>query len=384
MEPKTDKKVQIQNKFYDMKAARISKDMFEFDKTRWRMGVLPYRLLMMISQSVCEQGENNLFPILEYSIDTIFKYLGLSEKDGRRYDKLADACAEFREKGLDLRIVKSNGAIRWVGISFITKYEFASDHPSVSFTVNDEARKFLVNLQQYAKMKPQFYLKLSTEYQNWFYPYLKMKCGKLPQWEEEIETLKYMLYLDKSPAYTTDQHANKNFFTRVLGIRKPKGKANDNQPWEFLTDSKGNFTGTLAGICANTDINVTAYPVMVKGKYTRIHFDLSKKSKCITKHELEEQYKNILATADNDMTRTSVYRKPAKKAPPKTIKDLFSSVPVMEMREDPTPENMPKRIIRKEELKKMVAPGQTINDVTANYIKLGKWRKLPNGDFEVI
>ena len=360
-----DKDVTEVERFNVAKPARISQDLFEFEKCRWRMGVLPTRLLMMVSQQVSKEpaGQDDLFP-LEFPLETVFKYLGLTD-DNARYTKLAAACEEFLKNGLSVKTTTKRGATRWVGITFINKYEFSTDYPALRLKVNPDARQFLCNLHQYALLQPKNYLKLSTEYQNWFYPYLKMR-HLIGSWEVQIDDLLFMLYLDKTPTYTTAQNANTKFFERVLGITKPKGwKYNapkevkvkkerktekdkkeeetlvvqqPNKPWEYARNDKDEFVGTLYTISAETDINVTAFPIMKKGKYVAIHFDVSLKPTKLTKMEEEQQHKKATEHDIQDMGKPE--RKGRSKAKkPQTMeavmKDLFTSTPLL--KESPNP-----------------------------------------------
>lgn len=409
-----DKDVTEVERFNVAKPARISQDLFEFEKCRWRMGVLPARLLMMVSQQVSKEPaeQDDLFP-LEFSLDTVFKYLGLTD-DNARYAKLASACDEFLKNGLSVKTTTKRGATRWVGITFINKYEFSTDYPALRLKVNPDARQFLCNLHQYALLQPKHYLKLSTEYQNWFYPYLKMR-HLLGSWEVLIEDLLFMLYLEKSPAYTTDKNANRNFFERVLGITKPKDwkynapkevkvkkerKADKdkkeeetlvvqqpNKPWEYARNDRGEFIGTLYTISKETDINVTAFPIKKKGKYVAIHFEVGLKPTKLTKMEEEQQHKKATANDIQDMGKPE--RKGRSKAKqPQTMdavmKDLFNSTPLLKPSPNPmaiTPDipvannEIPAETVREVATARGMAPEQLAKQM--GYVKLdnGNYKK---------
>lgn len=330
-----DKNINSVDQFKDLKPARISKSLYEFERTRWKMGVHATRLLLMVSQTVSksEPSETDLYP-LEYPLDIVFKYLGL-ESTNKRYDVLAEALEEVMSKPLCIKTTTKRGATRWVGVAFLSKYEFATDYPSLRIKVCDDAREFLCQLHQYALVQPKYYLKLSTDYQNWFYPYLKLR-KMLGSWEVEIKDLLFMLYLEKTPSYTTDQKANSNFFKYVIGIEKPKGwkynKSGKNKPWDYIRDKNGEFTGTISTITRETDINVSAFPIMEKGKYTKLHFDISVKSVKLSKQEKEQIHTKALNEADNDMGKPTRYGRTKKI---QTVKDLFSSVPII--KEEPNP-----------------------------------------------
>lgn len=316
--------------FNDNKPARISRELYELEKARWRMGVLPTRLLMMVSQSIGDSNDTDeLFP-LEFPLHSVFKYLNI-EKNNNKYEELANACAEFRKGGLDLKTLTKTGRNRWIGISFIGAYEFTEGYPSLKIEVNPKAKQFFCNLKQYALSQPKFYLRLKTEYQNWFYPYLKMRY-LLGSWEVEIKDLIFMLYLENSASYTTDKNANRNIFERIIGIKKPKewkyNKNGKNTSWEYLRDKNGEFSGTLAAITRETDINVSAYPILERGKYTSIHFEISLKSITRSNKVKHQSNDNVL----EDMGKPTRYGRTKKL---QTVKDLFSSVPLI--KEEPNP-----------------------------------------------
>lgn len=367
-------------KFNDLRPARVSRELYEFDKIRFKMDVMPYRLLMMVSQVVAKEGELDFGTIHEWPLSVVFKYLNI-ENSGQRYDILFKACEEFVKSGLSIVHEKKNGAKRYVGISFIKKYEFAEDYPCLRITVNEEARQFLSQLRQYAQLSPKYYLKLSTEYQNWFYPYLKIATPQ-GRWVTSIEDLKTALSLDKTPSYTTNKNANEKFFSRVLGIQKPKGKLKPNQEWEYTRDEKtGMFTGTLAGITANTDINVTATPIKTGRQYTHVSFNLSFKTKVLTAYEQDKLHKQATQHDIQDMGKpTNKTRGNNKK--PQTLKDLFSSTPVMEYKkcEDvPVPTEQAKTIIPAQTMREMAKLQNTRPDILAK--KLG-YTKREDGDWE--
>lgn len=85
------------------KAARISTDIFVYGQTRWRMGVRPFRLLMMVCQTLSsEQGQIPLFPEYVFPLDKVFKYLGL-ENTNQRFDLLAEDLKEFLSSCVEKR-----------------------------------------------------------------------------------------------------------------------------------------------------------------------------------------------------------------------------------------------------------------------------------------
>lgn len=272
-----DKK--IIEKFNPNKPARISSELYEFERWRLQLDVYPMRLLFMISQAVGKEMSSELFP-LEFKTDQVMEYLNLTGT-GRKFELLADALKEFRSNaGLDMIVKDAKGRNKAVGISFITDYQ-ATEHGTLQFHLNPKARNLLVNLQQYTQIQPKYYLKLNTEYQNWFYPYLKMRaeCG---EWVASIPELIHALRLDELPLYQLSS-ANARFLQNVLGIEKPKGWKYDpsgaNKTWEYTRNKNGEYKGTLYTISKETDIMVTAYPKKDGRQYTSVVFVISYKKK---------------------------------------------------------------------------------------------------------
>lgn len=276
--------------FKDYKPVRVSQELYEANKCRWRLSVPAYRLLFALAQSL-DYTQKDLFPELGFETEAIFKYLGL-DNNGRRYEKLNEALEEVRREGLQIVTHKKNGAIKYSGYSWITSYEFATDDKLVHVRINEDVKPFLLDLKRYASIQPKHYLKLSTEYQNWFYPYFK-NVVKLGKWRVSIEDLKQALYLENTASYDPkhNKNANEKFLTYVIGIQISAKAKKENQAatasrrkakpieWDYTKDKEGNLTGTLAGITMNTDINVTASVEKTGRSYTHIVFFLSEKQR---------------------------------------------------------------------------------------------------------
>ena len=247
------------------KAAHISTEIFVYGRTRWRMKVRPFRLLMMVCQAISsEKGQLPIFPEFEFPLEKVFTYLGLEKTKGR-YDLLAEDLREFLSSCVEIKSYTKRGAQRWLGTSFITWYLLDEEKSVLHIQINEKAREYLFGMKRWCSMQPKFYLRLSTEYQNWFYTFLRKELNFKPKITVEISVLKEMLYLDKTPSYNTTKNpnANDNFFKRVIGIRKPKdwkyNPKGKNDPWEYTKDSNGEYIGALAGITKHTDMNVPAY-----------------------------------------------------------------------------------------------------------------------------
>lgn len=319
-------------KFDPTKVVRISQDLYDVSTCRWRMSTYGYRLLFALAQTVEYAGEE-LFPEVGFDKQVIFKYLGLANTE-RKYELLDKILNEVLDKSLHIVRTKKSGARVWMGYSWITTYRFSEDEKYINIRLNGDVKPFLINLKQYAAIQPKYYLKLSTEYQNWFYPYLK-NVVKLGKWTVPINDLKFALYLESTPTYDPKQNKNatEKFLEKVIGItisqkakeenRLSKAQKRPQKPiaWDYTTDKSGKFTGTLAGITANTDINVTASVIKTGRSYTHIVFFLSEKAKCTS----QQRKKQI--EADNQQHIEDDFGKPQQRKTRKgvqTMQDLFS------------------------------------------------------------
>lgn len=290
------------NTFKDYKPVRISQELYAFEKYRFKLSVHGYRLLYAIAQSL-DYHQKELFPEYGFDIQAIFKYLAI-ENSGRRYEFLKEALDNISDNWLTYKTIKKNGGIRWDGIAWITRYSFATDEALLSIRINEDVKPFLLNLKQYALIRPKDYLSLTTEYQNWFYPYLK-NVVKLGRWRASIEDLKHALFLEKTSSYDPKQNKNaiSYFLDRVIGIQLSEKAKLENQSakaakrnarlieWDFVKDKDGKETGTLYGITSGTDLNVTASVEKTGRSYTHIIFFVSektKKAKAI--QEIEEDF----------------------------------------------------------------------------------------------
>lgn len=287
--------------FRDYKPVRVSQELYEVGKVRFKMGVFGYRLLYAIAQSM-DYNQKDLFPEYGFDIQAIFKYLKI-ENSGQKYDILNTALRDISENILNIKTYKKNGAIRWDGMAWITSYSFATDENLLNIQVNEKVKPFLLNLKQYALIRPKDYLNLTTEYQNWFYPYLK-NVTKLGKWRVSIEDLKNALFLDKTDSYNPQKNKNaiSYFLDRVIGITISQKAKLENQTatrakrkpkpieWDYTKDKDGNFTGTLFGITSGTDINVTASVEKTGRSYTHIVFFLSQKKKQALNVDVETDF----------------------------------------------------------------------------------------------
>ena len=281
--------------------AKVSEELFNPKKWLWKMEVHPYRLLMMLSQTVDKDNENMFFgAVHEWPLETIFKYLGI-ESSNKRYDVMYAACKDLASTCFsDVQELRERGAKRYVGITIIQKFEFCTDRSWLRIKINPDATKILSKLRRYALIQPRFYLKLDTMVQNTLYPYLKLQAPMHPQWTISLQELKEILGVSQTPSYNQGVNANTKFLNKVLGLERPKGKLPKGTPWDFTRNDKGEYIGNLISINAHKDLAVTASPVKTGRSYTHITFYLALRKKLITKKELMQQTKKNL-NVDADM-----------------------------------------------------------------------------------
>ena len=326
------------------KVAKISTDLFLYGKTRWRMGVRPFRLLCMVAQTLSSEkespGQLSLFKTeYTYSPAKVFEYLGL-ENTNQRYELLISDMLELMETVIQYKTVSKRGAIRWKGINLLSYCDIDEETGRIVVQINESARGYLVGMNRWCALQPKYYLKLSTEYQNWFYVFLKKEAGVQPSITVEIDTLKEMLCIDNLKYYDPEQtkNANENFFGKVLGIKKPKGwkykPQGKNEPWGYTRDKDGEVFGTLGIITKETDINVSAFPIKEGRTYTKVRFDISRKKATLSKVEQEQLHKKLTAFDLDDMGKPE--RKGRSKAKkPQSMADMFGSVPVLDEHKNP-------------------------------------------------
>lgn len=299
-------------KFNENGIIKVSQELYQVGKMRWKLSTYGYRLLYAIAQATGQDDSPLLFPEIVFEKKEIVKWLGLeSNKDWN--NELMRTLEEVRKEGLQTAIRKPNGKMLWCGFSWFTSWQIEEDTNRLSVRLNDDVRPFLRNLKQYAQLQPKHYLRLSTEYQNWFYPYFK-NVEKLGKWIVNIEDLKQALYLENTSSYDPLQNKNatENFLKRVIGIKVSKAAKEENQlakaqkrkprliDWDYTSD-KGKPCGTLWAITNFTDINVTASVEKEGRSYKYIHFTLSQKGKTKKDKELAKTIQSAQKHIDNDM-----------------------------------------------------------------------------------
>ena len=330
------------------KVAKISTDLFLYGKTRWRMSVRPFRLLCMVAQTLSSEKESpnqlSLFKTeYTYSPAKVFEYLGL-ESTNQRYELLISDMLELMETVIQYKTVSKRGAIRWKGINLLSYCDIDEETGRIVVQINENARSYLVGMNRWCALQPKYYLKLSTEYQNWFYVFLKKEAGVQPSITVDIDTLKEMLCIDEKKSYNPEQNknANENFFKRVLGIERPKGwkykQQGKNEPWDYTREPKTKeIVGTLGIITKETDINVSAFPIKEGRTYTKVRFDISRKKATLSKVEQDKLHEKLNQFNIDDMGKPE--RKGRSKAKkPQTMAELFGSIPLVDEHKNPMAE----------------------------------------------
>lgn len=326
------------------KVAKLSTDLFLYGKTRWRMSVRPFRLLCMVAQTLSSEKEPptqlSLFKTeYTYSLPKVFEYLGL-EGTNQRYELLISDMKELMGTVIEYKTFSKRGAIRWKAINLLSYCDMDEETGRIVVQLNDKAKGYLVGMKRWCALQPKYYLKLSTEYQNWFYAFLRKEAGVQPSITVDIDILKEMLCIDSLKYYDPEQNknANEKFFSKVLGIEKPKEwkykQQGKNEPWDYTSDKDGEIFGTLGVITKETDINVSAYPIKEGRSYTKVRFDISRKKSTLSKVEKEKLHEKLNQFNLDDMGKPE--RKGRSKVKkPQTIADLFGSTPLVDEHRNP-------------------------------------------------
>lgn len=335
--------------------ARISSQLFTYGQFRWKMAVRPFRLLMMVTQTLAMEKKPmpSLFPEYIYPLNKVFEYMGITN-NGKRYELLANDVKELMSTVIEHKETSKRGKFKWVGKTLISLCEVDSDTSSLRIKINEDSRNYLVGMNRWSEIQPRFYLKLSTEYQNWFYAYFKKEMYLAKNTTKpiklivDIDLLKEMLYLSDSKSYNQAKNANEKFFNKVLGIEKPKEwkynseNESENTPWNYYQE-RGKTTGTLYTISTSTDINACAYPIKDGKSYTKICFIINYK-KAFLSRNCEKEYEYYMKKHEiKDMGKPAKRgRKQNKETGPQSMQDLFNSMHVISDMENPLyDENLP-------------------------------------------
>lgn len=270
-------------KYAPEKSVRLHNDLFDITKCISRMDkVHAVKMLFALAQAV--QG-NDLehFPQIIFPIDIAFEYLGIKASN-KRFEYLKETLDTILDNSLKIVEYDNYGnPIAWKGISWVSSYYFGKASREVVIDMNPMAEKYLLQLSQYASIKPKSYVALTTAYQCWLYPYLK-NVYKLGVWEVSIADLKKLLSAEDKSSYTDLETGTNKFLKRVIGITISSKAKEENKlskkerrkpkyvPWDFTKDSKGNYTGSLYHINSKTELKVSACAIKTGRLYTRVVF----------------------------------------------------------------------------------------------------------------
>lgn len=316
--------------------ARISSELFNYGQYRWKMNVRPFRLLMMVTQTLAmeKQQSSLLFPEYVFPINKVFEYMGIANNN-KRYDLLATDIKELMSTVIEKKEKSKKGKFKWIGKTLISMCRIDSEDSSLRIKINEESRDYLVGMKRWAELEPRIYLKLNTSYQNWFYAYFKKELfivlgtSKTLKMTVKIDILKEILFLDDVKTYDPEhnKNANEKFFNKVIGIKKPKTwKYNsaaelDNEPWDYYTEDN-KPTGTLYNITASTDINVTAFPIKEGKAYAKICFIVGHKKAFLTKEKTFKTEQSSKKSTASNVSKTTRRKRSA--SSPEMMKDLFN------------------------------------------------------------
>ena len=324
--------------------ARISSQLFNYGQYRWKMNVRPFRLLMMVTQTLAMEKQQTplLFPEYVFPVNKVFEYMGISNNN-KRYDLLAGDIKELMSTVIERKEKSKKGKFKWIGKTLISMCKIDSEDSSLRIKINEESRDYLVGMKRWSEIQPRIYLKLTTAYQNWFYAFFKKELYLIQNSNRKIKitvqinTLKEMLYLDEVKTYNENKNANEKFFNKVLGIKKPKSwKYNsenelDNESWDYYEEDD-KPTGTLYTITASTDINVTAFPVKEGKAYAKVCFVVSNKKAFVTKDKNRKSDVTNKKATDEIIIPTKRKRSAASS---QTMRSLFQDTLFLESCENP-------------------------------------------------
>lgn len=306
-------------KFDDSNVARVSKELYDITKTKWNLSTFGYRALFAIMQCI---DKNTWYNDVYITQTAMFKYLGL-QNTNQRYEIMANALNEIRSQGITLRddITKT-----WEGFGWITRWTFTEGKEFIRIDIEPKAKEYLFELKQYVPIQAKRYLGLNNEYQNWFYPLLKLRVNgqttHFVRWEMDIEYISTALQLEKQKpragskvsAYSKkNKDRITNILKSVIGIQiseaaqteNRKAKAEKRAPkeimWDHTTSRDGKPNGTLYTISEETDITVRACAVKVGRSYSKIIFHIGLKEETQSSTKRKQEHEIIIHAADQDM-----------------------------------------------------------------------------------
>ena len=382
------KKKENGTKFDPNAPVRVSSRLYDLDKCRWKMSTHGYRMLFALAQGL---RDGDLFHEVSFRKEELFRYLGLTTTN-RRHEVLADTLKEVRQSGLDtVSVNPKTGKRTWIGMSWITDYQFSEDAGAVNIRMNETAVPYLSELKQYATIQPKTYLRLSTDYQNWLYPLLKMRCG-LGRWEMSIDNIVESLNLLEIDSYNKlkCKNAIMNILRNVIGIEasqafkdeqkaaKAEKRASKPVAWDYVKNKEGKPSGTLWTIASETDIQVWAYPIKEGRSYSKVVFLIKEKIACMSAAHKEKLYQAAVHSAELDMGG-STYRKPVRMVEEPELIQLEGTIGV-ELCKNPLEEAMSLTVDHAfYETEYLIRAAGEAGLSLEQYAKAGRFVKHPNG-----
>jgi len=244
------------------RTALISNELIEVH--RYNLGLNAQKLLIGLAQSI--DHTIDLFPEMQVDIHGLWEYLGITHREDR-YTLVRDALFEITKNPLQIVVSEKKwSSIPWMSV----KYD-ESESRYVRIKFHEDAKPYLLKLNEYTKIKGLYVVNLNSAYATWLYPILKMVQTKYHGSHTiSIQRLKEYTFTDnpkESPAYNIGNSSTNNFLRKVLGIAwNPK-----RQEFEVIKNSP------LWEINEKTDIIVSAGIVKEGRKYSAVSFHVVSK-----------------------------------------------------------------------------------------------------------
>ena len=283
---KEEKRGEVRIEEYNpTKTVRLSTDLFNVSKTISKLANShAVKLLYAIAQSVQSQtsASGDTKYKLDISLGAVFDYLGV-QNSGMRYDYLRSALKAIQDNSLQIVERTPRGGTRYKGVSWISGYDFSTEKDRLIISLGDFAPPYLLQLSQYASIRPIDYSGLTTAYQLWLYPFLKDR-EKMGSFRVKIADLKTMLNAEGKSSYSDEMKGTNIFLLRVLGITVSEKAKQETKlarkekrlphfvAWDYARDGQGKPIGTLYNINRCTDLNVYVRGIKQGRSYMELEF----------------------------------------------------------------------------------------------------------------
>lgn len=178
------------------------------ENCRYSLSPEGFKIIMGLSQSI--DYTNELFPEFEVDIKGLFKFLGLNENDGNRYDIVRNAFENILDNPLKYRIDQK----KWGGVPWLSYHYNEEYHQRIKISFHPDIMPFLLAfkkatnkgfLEGYTKMLPKFYERFEKKYATYLYPLFKKwqdtETWKTVTYKKSIEWLKEKTFTDKDHSY---------------------------------------------------------------------------------------------------------------------------------------------------------------------------------------